>query len=282
MISIIINTYNRSEILIQNLISLEPIWNKAEIIVVDDCSTDNTANVVNRFIKENHIQMKFILNKTNQGYPKSMNIGIAEASKENVFILNDDVFIIDPKNFIKTLEKDLEKEYVVATHLKMDKTFSLSKRIEFFLYSVPAQIFTGEIYNYNGGKKRYVKYGNNIFCFNKQKLKISFDEKNYAGNFFRIESDFQSRARFSGFKILFDPKLAILDKWAPKGGLRQESKKKFLYWCIFNHIIFLRKNSGFTKYYKIPFYFLLKTITHLHLIFDIIRTFDSSFKRVIS
>jgi glycosyltransferase involved in cell wall biosynthesis len=281
MISVIINTYNRSEILIENLLNLKPIWNKAEIIIVDDCSTDNTASAVNEFIKKNDIQAKFILNNVNRGYPKSMNIGIKEASNDSVFILNDDVFIFNPENFIKILEKDLEKEYVVVTRLKMDKSFSMRKRTKFFLYSIPARLFAGEIYNYNGKKRRHVKYGNNIFCFNKSKLKILFDEKNYAGNFFRIESDFQSRARSSGFKILYDPELFVLDKWAPSGGLRQQSKKKFLHWCIFNHIIFLRKNFSLTKYYKIPFYFLLKTIAHPYLIVDIIKISDSAFKREI-
>ncbi|HJX01933.1 MAG: hypothetical protein A2Y66_00850 [Nitrospirae bacterium RBG_13_41_22] len=277
-----INTYNRSEILIENLLNLKPVWGEVEFIIVDDCSTDNTVNVVNKFIKENGIKVKFILNKTNCGYPKSMNIGIKEASNNHVFILNDDIFIFNPRNFIEILEKDLEKECVIATHLEMDKGFSLGKKIKTLFYSVPAQSFAGEMYNYNGKKKRYVNYANNIFCFDKSKLKILFDEKNFAGNFFRIESDFQSRARMAGFKILYDPRLIVLDKWAPSGGLRQKNKKKFLQWCIFNHIIFLRKNCSLTKYYKIPFYFLLKTTTHPpYIIFDIIKTFDRSFKRVI-
>ncbi|OGW47860.1 MAG: hypothetical protein A2Y66_02145 [Nitrospirae bacterium RBG_13_41_22] len=282
MISIMINTYNRSKILIENLLNLRPVWNIAEIIIVDDCSTENTTNVINKFLKDNDILAKTIVNRKNQGYPKSMNIGIKQASNDNILILNDDVFIINPRSFLENMEQDLEKEFIVATRLRMNKRFSIEKEIKSFLYSVPAQIFAGELYNYNGMKKRRVNYANNIFCFNKEKIKILFDEENYDGNYFRIESDFQLRSRKSGFRILYDPELVVLDKWAPSGGLRQKNKKEFLCWCIFNHIIFLRKNFNFSKYYKIPFYFMIKMIFHPYLIVEIIKTFDKSFKKVIT
>jgi len=251
---------------------------KVEMVIVDDCSNDNTFSEVKDFIKKNpDLRIKYICNEINQGYAKSMNIGIQSSLNDFVFILNDDVFLVDPVNFVGYLEEDLKKANIVATRLNMENPFSFDHRVKSFFYSIPAT-FAGEIYNYNKRKRRYVKFGNNGLGFNKRELRILFDDKNFAGNFFRIESDFQARARFLGFKILYDPRLLILDKWHSTGGLRQESRKKFLYWCIFNHLIFLRKNSGWAKYYKILFYFLLKSISHPFKIRVILSAFSDAFE----
>jgi glycosyltransferase involved in cell wall biosynthesis len=278
MISFIINTYNRSTLLTENLQNMKVLGKKVEMVIVDDCSNDNTFSEVKDFIEKNpDLRIKYIRNKINQGYAKSMNIGIQSSLNDFVFILNDDVFLVDPVNFVGYMEEDLKKASIVATRLNMENPFSFGHIVRSFFYSIPAT-FAGEIYNYNNRKRRYVKFGNNGLGFNKRELRILFDDKNFAGNFFRIESDFQARARFLGFKILYDPRLLILDKWHSTGGLRQESRKKFLYWCIFNHLIFLRKNSGWTKYYKILFYFLLKSISHPFKIRVILSAFSDAFE----
>jgi len=280
MISFIVNTYKRSRILVENLERLKVLGNSIEIVIVDDCSKDDTAGMLESFARRNpNLNLKIIINETNKGYSKSMNIGIENASNQDVFILNDDSFIENgEKDFAERLESDLKRYDIVATRLINEEPPSFIQQISSFFYSIPAQIFAGELYNYNKEKKRYVKYGSNAMSFNKGRIRIRFDEKNYSGNYFRIESDFQSRVRKEGFSMLFDPGLLVLHRSAKAGGLRQESKKRFLYWCIYNHLIFLRKNAGWSRYYKIPSYFLLKAVTHPIWCKTIISAFSSALK----
>ena len=279
MISFIVNTYNRQLILMENIYNMKPLGKRVEIVVVDDMSTDGTRNKMKDFMKSNpDMRIKYVRNESNQGYAKSMNTGINSSSNDYVFILNDDVFLKDPISFLRFLEKDFEKENIIMTRLDMEEPFTFIQRAKSFFYSIPAQMLAGEIYNYNNEKRRYVRYGNNIFGFNKKVLRILFDDRSYSGNFFRIESDFEARARSLGFKIVYDPRLLVLHRWHPTGGLRQENKRKFLYWCIYNHLIFLRKNSGWTKYHKTMFYFLLKSVSHPVRIKTILSAFSKAFK----
>ena len=279
MISFIVNTYNRESVLIENLHNMKVLGKSVEIVVVDDHSTENTEAQMKDFIKNNtDIRIKYIRNESNQGYAKSMNIGIESSSSDFVFILNDDVFINNPTSFVKIVEDRIRIGNIVTTRLETECKLSQIQQAKTLLYSIPAQIFAGEIYNYNNLKTRYVKYGNNALGFDKKALKLLFDDRNFAGNFFRIESDFQCRARLLGFKIFYDPRLLILHKDVSIGGLRQGSKNRFLYWCIYNHIIFLRKNSGPAKYHKIMFYFLLKSVSHPVRIKTVFIAFSNAFK----
>jgi len=278
MISILINTYNRKDILIENLLNLKPIWNKAEIIVLDDCSSDGTDKSTKEFISRHKINIRYLRNEKNQGYAKSLNIGIKACSKDFIFIVNDDNILMQPRDSLDIFEKHQKKNYIIGTKLKMNK-LPIIKRIKGLIYRIPAETLAGEVYNYNGSKVRTVKYCNNVFGFNRN-TGILFDEKSYIKNVFRIESDFQKRARKKGIKILYYPDIVTIHKHIQYGGLR-EKKINFLLYCIYNHIIFLRKNFPISKYYKLPFYFILKTSTHPFFLVKIIKVFDSSFRNKI-
>jgi len=279
MISIMVNTYNRSKVLTETLMSLRPFWKKAEIVVVDDFSSDGTESAVKDFVSKNNIGLKYVRNPRNLGYPRSLNVGIENCSNDFVFILNDDNAILDTMDFTEAIESYGKRRCIIATRVVSEVKRPLFKRMTGFAYRVPAETFAGEIYNYTGSRRRTVKYCNNAFGFNKN-IGIRFDEKSYIRNAYRIESDFQKRARKKGIKIFYFPGIRVIDKWVNYGGVRENSVNLLLY-CIYNHITFLRKNFRVSKYYKIPCYFLLKAATHPYLSVAIIKTFNKSFKHPI-
>ncbi len=88
--SIIIPTYNRSEVLLKCLKSLDEMDYDSkdyEVIVVDDGSTDNTEEVVKSF--RSRYTLKYF-KKENGGPGPARNLGIKNASFEYLLILNDD------------------------------------------------------------------------------------------------------------------------------------------------------------------------------------------------
>ncbi|WP_140456660.1 MULTISPECIES: glycosyltransferase family 2 protein [Priestia] len=87
-VSVIIPTYNRAHLLMNAVNSiLDQTYKVLEIIIIDDCSTDNTQELV-KTITNNKI--KYIKNKTNQGGAESRNIGAKYASGKFIAFLDSD------------------------------------------------------------------------------------------------------------------------------------------------------------------------------------------------
>lgn len=259
-ITILIPTFNRKEILLQNLEHLRPIWKDVELLIIDDHSTDGTMEAIMDFIMDNkNPNFRAIRNQSNQGVVKSLNIGIREASNNYIFILADDNFLQNPKEAIEIIKASDEK--FMATHLEMARPRGFIAELKFRLYKIPAQYLAGEPYNYNGSRLKTVNWANNAFYFDRR-IGILFEEEAYKFNYFRTESEFEKRARDRGVRIHYHPEIAIVDKVHKTGGLRVNDRKKFLLYCIYNHIVFLKRNYPMSKHYKIPFYLLLKITTH--------------------
>jgi len=97
-ISVIITTYNSQQTIVRLLNSIYKQKGinehfNIEVIVVDDCSKDNTA----KLIKENFPEVLFFINDSNSGGPnKGRNIGLNIASGEYICIADhDDEWIED-------------------------------------------------------------------------------------------------------------------------------------------------------------------------------------------
>ena len=80
LVSIIMPSYNTGKFIKETINSvLNQTYNNWELIIVDDCSTDDTEKIVNT-IKDNRI--KFLKNNTNSGAAISRNKAIKEAKVE--------------------------------------------------------------------------------------------------------------------------------------------------------------------------------------------------------
>jgi GT2 family glycosyltransferase len=76
-----------------------------EIIMVDDCSTDDSVN----YVKENFREVVVLTNASNSGFSKTINKGIFAAQYELVFLLNSDVkitrdYFVDQFRYFQTTD----------------------------------------------------------------------------------------------------------------------------------------------------------------------------------
>ena len=100
-ISIIIPTYNRKEKIVNSIQSvLNQTYLNIEIIIIDDCSTDNTDQIIKK-IKDNRI--KYIKLKKRHGAPYARNLGIKLANGKFIaFQDSDDIY------YYNKLEKQMK------------------------------------------------------------------------------------------------------------------------------------------------------------------------------
>lgn len=85
LISVIIPSYNREDYLRKTLDSLnKQTFKNYELIIVDDCSTDNSINVAKKYTD------KIIKNKKNLGVATSRNLGIKAAYAQLIAFIDSD------------------------------------------------------------------------------------------------------------------------------------------------------------------------------------------------
>lgn len=88
LISVVIATYNMGQYIDQAIDSiLEQTWERLEIIVVDDGSTDNTQYVMERYKNNNRV---IYIKNNNQGQPKAKNCGIKRTQGEFIAFCDAD------------------------------------------------------------------------------------------------------------------------------------------------------------------------------------------------
>ena len=92
-LSIIIVTFNSGkyiETCIRSILANSGI-SRYEIIIVDNCSSDNTLDLVNSIIEDGRILI--IENSSNIGYSAAINRAVKKASFDNLLLLNPDVVL---------------------------------------------------------------------------------------------------------------------------------------------------------------------------------------------
>lgn len=95
MVSIVVLTYNNLEL---NKYCIESILNKTaypnyELIVLDNMSTDGTAEYLKELEAQNHPNVKVVLNDENSGFAGGNNKAIEMAKGEFIMLLNNDTVV---------------------------------------------------------------------------------------------------------------------------------------------------------------------------------------------
>ena len=256
-LSIIITTFNRNKIIFDNISKLGSLLDECEIIVIDDASDDDTFTSLSFFSKK-YSNFKLIKNESHMGIMASWNRALNESTRNNVFILNDDVSFFYPSHlvFVKRLTNLLKHVDIVGVkliesvddtsnehlwHNIQNKHFIFSSIISNFLY-----LLSGQIFSTTSDNCGFVPYVTSMMAFRKHLgIKLLFDELNYGSIAFKGESDFQLRARQSNFSIYYDSTLKLLHSNENVGGIYSSSISPFNihFWKLRNHIVFLRKNQ---------------------------------------
>jgi len=84
-VSVVITTYNRSGLLQRAIESARNAASDLEVIVVDDCSSDDTHEVCARIPGIRYVRLS-----ANRGLANARNVGIAESSAEFIAFIDDD------------------------------------------------------------------------------------------------------------------------------------------------------------------------------------------------
>lgn len=196
-VSVVIPNYKKQPIL-KHLPKIIIACPGAEIIVVDDASPDNAAAA----IRQNFPQVKVIVNKVNQRFAQSCNIGFKAAKGEIVVLLNSDV--APKKDFLKFLLPPFNQPDVFAVSCLEIQPNGVSGRNIYsfkrgFLIHSAAPVTAGENCWATGGSS----------AFDRQKyLSLGGMDTLYKPAYWE-DIDLSWQARSKGWIILFEPKAQV-------------------------------------------------------------------------
>jgi glycosyltransferase involved in cell wall biosynthesis len=127
-VSVVITTYNRPQFLKRAVQSALQAGPDLEVIVVDDCSTDETPDVCAELADVRYIKLS-----TNQGLAHARNVGVEESSSEFIAFLDDDDLRL-PDSLEKQLCKMMAEERIALCYARA------------LIGDARRQLPTGEIY----------------------------------------------------------------------------------------------------------------------------------------
>lgn len=164
-VNVIIPAYNAEKYIEETLISLkQQTFNDYEIICVEDCSTDNTLSIIEKYAEDNK-KIKIIRNKSHLGPGESRNIALRNSDCEIISCVDsDDVanenYLLEAVN--KFSEIDVPSIWV-KTEIYWEKEDKLTPMILFpilqyqqegLLKLTPANITNYPAYSWNKFYKR--------------------------------------------------------------------------------------------------------------------------------
>lgn len=204
-LSVIIPNYNGKDLLSKNLPKLlDEISNykhgETEIIVTDDCSQDNSIEVIKKFP-----QVKLVSSPINTGFSSNVDRGVEKAKYEILLLLNTDVY--PDKDFLSPLLSHFKDENVFAVGC-MDRSVEkdivlrgrgVGKWQRGFLIHARGEVNKGDTLWVSGGsgafrKSIWGKLGG---------LNRIYDP------FYWEDIDISYRAQKAGYKIIFEPKSTV-------------------------------------------------------------------------
>ncbi len=267
-VSIVVPTKNRSNLLpklIRNLSSLD--YPEYEIIIVDDCSTDNTKDLLKEY------PIKSVILEKPVGSAEARNIGIKEAKNNIIALTDSDCFV--SKKWLKNLVPYLKNYDVVGGKVKFrDETEN-----KFNPFNTKNEMVLTEKSSIN-----FLNTSNMIF--KKETWKVSGGFLNY-----RIEDlEFSWRLMRKGFKLFYSPKGLVIHHCnrTPLQNIRKylQYGKSYSKIAVIHNMSFsfkteriLDKNTIF--YYlqiiSLPFLFLLISIISSFMIINVLLNFSMNF-----
>lgn len=109
LVSVIVVCYNQAPFVVECLESVrQQTYKNIELIIVDDCSDDDSVAVIESWVAAQHTQPLFIAHTQNQGICKTLNQALSYASGKYISIIAaDDVYLPDKTESQVTLFETL-------------------------------------------------------------------------------------------------------------------------------------------------------------------------------
>lgn len=123
LVSIVLATYNGSKFLAQSIEScLQQTYSNIELIVVDDCSTDNSPDIIQKY-KEQDKRIVYVRNEINKKLPQSLNTGFELANGTYFTWTSDDNYYASHaiEEMVKILEGNKEYGLVYSDYTIIDE-----------------------------------------------------------------------------------------------------------------------------------------------------------------
>lgn len=268
-ISVVIPNYNGIRLLQTNLSKVIKVINKADVVIVDDGSTDGSSAYIKKYFPE----VTLIEKINNSGFATSVNLGVKAAKGDIVLLLNSDA--IPKKDFLMPLIKHFKDKQVFAVGC-MDQSIEGDKIIQRgrgvgkftkgFLIHRRGEVDKTDTLWASGGSSVYRKE----IWENIGGMDEIYDP------FYWEDIDLSYRAQKAGYKVLFEPNSIVIHEHS-KGSIKTHfSKEKVEVFAYRNQFIFIWKNiTGF--YYLFSHFIWLP----YHLIMALLHKNVSMLKGVI-
>lgn len=215
LVSFVVTSYNYEKYILKTLESIKKqSYTNFEIIVVDDCSSDKSCEVIENFISENqNLRIILIKQNSNQGQLSAMLRGLKEAQGQFVsFIDSDDVLFEDyAKNHVRVhLETSVAFTSCQIAEIGEDDEIHTLKSISSPHSTTLDELFAGENANYEILKNKH--FGgwywspNSSAMYRKASIEILLDYQN--SNAWRICPDkflFNFAYLIGGSAIIYTP-----------------------------------------------------------------------------
>jgi glycosyltransferase involved in cell wall biosynthesis len=243
LLSIILPCHNGEKYLTESISScLNQTYSNIELIIIDDCSTDNSYKIMKEFEKIDE-RVTVIKNKTNLKLPASLNAGFLQAKGEYFTWTSDDNLYLPFA--LESLYNELALRDADAVYSSI---YQFEENEKGFLY--------GEDHPLEPERMIFQSTAGACFLY---KRRIHFSLNGYDTNKYLIEDyDFWLRMYLSGFKIIILDEPLYLYRMHPSSlsSTRKDEIKKIMCKRVLENFNYLDKFPK--KYYKYYWYFLIK------------------------
>lgn len=269
--SIIMPVYNDEKNISQ---AIESIINQSyknwELIIIDDCSTEDSYNIAKRYASKNKKIRTYKMDK-NRGVSYCRNFGVQKAN--NNWIGNADSDIIAPKDWLEKANKYTHKEADIfgGRYIYLKNTYKrkYSTKVFFYLeeYLFPKSNIT---YNKKDNFKEPSIVGGN--CFYKKNI---FNNLGGFNTMTKVGEDrlFSSLAIEKGYTVMYISSLFVYHPLYNYNNLRKFFQRT-IFFAKWKNIIFNKSKLMKKPYKKVPYLFfsLLALLLSAYMIFGLLNT----------
>ena len=140
LVSVVASCYNQAQFVIESLNSIKAqTYSNLELIIWDDCSSDNSVNLIEHWIENNDLEVVFIKHTKNLGVCKSLNEAFSYVRGKYIQIIALDDVLLQDKIYrhVEVLEKSEDDVALVFSDAYLMDSDSNLFQNKFIAYSKP-------------------------------------------------------------------------------------------------------------------------------------------------